>query len=304
MSEVSMEKDNSFWRTGNPVSFSFKMLWCQICLLLGILSLTAVSFFKPFSVSGTECGLSGRFQDNYYKGVSFSIGEQGHSQRLVTPWKSFSPTFPSSCLFWSPELGFLSPTQSVPICVQVSLPTSVEFCPQPFQMRLTWKKQYLSPGWNLWCSSDHVHHLFCSWGLCPESSGLTSAYGVSQSARLDFYYGLYLEKAMAPPSSTPAWKIPWRSLVGCSPWGREELDTTERLHFHFSLSCIGEGNGDPLQCSCLENPRDGGAWWAAIYAVAQSRTQLKRLGSSSGLYSPSFLTNSSSPDITWIRILL
>ena len=52
---------------------------------------------------------------------------------------------------------------------------------------------------------------------------------------------------------------------------------TERLHFHFSLSCIGEGNGNPLQCSCLENPRDGGAWWAAIYGVAQSRTQLKRL---------------------------
>ena len=51
-----------------------------------------------------------------------------------------------------------------------------------------------------------------------------------------------------------------RSLVGCSAWGREESDTTERLHFHFSLSCIGEGNGNPLQCSCLENPRDGGAW--------------------------------------------
>ena len=59
-----------------------------------------------------------------------------------------------------------------------------------------------------------------------------------------------------------------RSLVGCSPWGREESDTTERLPFHFSLSCIGEGNGNPLQCSCLENPRDGGAWWAAVYGVA------------------------------------
>ena len=56
-----------------------------------------------------------------------------------------------------------------------------------------------------------------------------------------------------------------RSLVGCSPWGRKESDTTERLHFHFSLSCTGEGNGNPLQCSCLENPRDGGAWWAAVY---------------------------------------
>ena len=71
-----------------------------------------------------------------------------------------------------------------------------------------------------------------------------------------------------------------RSLVGCSPWGREESDTTERLHFHFSLSCVGGGNGNPLQCSCLENPRDGGAWWAAVYGVAQSWTRLKRLSSS------------------------
>ena len=72
-----------------------------------------------------------------------------------------------------------------------------------------------------------------------------------------------------------------RSLVGCSPWGREESDTTERLHFHFSLSCIGKGNGNPLQCSCLENPRDAGAWWTAVYGVPQSRTRLKRPSSSS-----------------------
>ena len=83
---------------------------------------------------------------------------------------------------------------------------------------------------------------------------------------------------MAPHSSTLAWKIPWtEEPVGCSPWGREESDTTEQLPFHFSLSCIGEGNGNPLQCSCLENPRDGGAWWAAIYGVAQSRTWLSDL---------------------------
>ena len=89
---------------------------------------------------------------------------------------------------------------------------------------------------------------------------------------------------MAPHSNTLAWKIHGqRSLVGCSPRGREESDTTERLHFHFSLSCIGEGNGNPLQCSCLENPRDGGAWWAAVYGVAQSRTRLKRLSSSSSI---------------------
>ena len=63
--------------------------------------------------------------------------------------------------------------------------------------------------------------------------------------------------------------------------GVAKSDTTERLHFHFSFSCIGEGNGNPLQCSCLENPRDGGAWWAAVYGVAQSRSRLKRLSSSS-----------------------
>ena len=72
-----------------------------------------------------------------------------------------------------------------------------------------------------------------------------------------------------------------RSLVGCRPWGHYESDTTECLHFHFSLSGIGEGNGNPLQCSCLENPRDGGAWWAAIYEVSQSWTRLKRLSSRS-----------------------
>ena len=138
------------------------------------------------------------------------------------------------------------------------------------------------------------------------------------------------EKAMAPHSSTLAWRIPWteepgglqsmgslrvshdwvtslslftcmhwrrpwhptpvlspgeshgwRSLVGCSAWGRWESATTERLHFHFSLSCIGEGNDSPLQCSYQENPRDGGAWWAAVYGLAQSWTRLKRLSSSS-----------------------
>ena len=72
-----------------------------------------------------------------------------------------------------------------------------------------------------------------------------------------------------------------QNLVDCRLWGHTELDTIERLHLHFSLSCIGEGNGNPLQCSCLENPRDEGAWWAAVYGVTQSRTPLKRLSSSS-----------------------
>ena len=75
-----------------------------------------------------------------------------------------------------------------------------------------------------------------------------------------------------------------RSLVGCSPWGCYESGTTEQLHFHFSLSCIGEGNGHPLQCSRLENPRNRGAWWAAVYVVAKSQTWLRRLSSSSSVY--------------------
>ena len=95
-------------------------------------------------------------------------------------------------------------------------------------------------------------------------------------------YSHLTEKAMAPHSSTFAWKIPWTEEPGgLQAMGSLELHTTERLHFHFSLSCIGEGNGNPLQYSCLENPRDVEASWAAIYGVAQSWTWLKRLSSSS-----------------------
>ena len=91
-----------------------------------------------------------------------------------------------------------------------------------------------------------------------------------------------LEKKIAAHSSTLAWKNPTdRGAWYATVYGLTESNRTERLHFHFSLSCIGEGNGNPLQCSCLENPRDGGAWWAAVYGVTQSRTRLKWLSSSS-----------------------
>ena len=89
-----------------------------------------------------------------------------------------------------------------------------------------------------------------------------------------------VEKAMAPHSSALAWKIPWMAEPG-------RLQTMGSLRVRhdwvtsLSLSRIREGNGNPLQCSCLENPRDGGAWWASVYGVAQCRTQLKRLSSSS-----------------------
>ena len=103
-------------------------------------------------------------------------------------------------------------------------------------------------------------------------------------------------RTMAPHSSTFAWKIPWTEEPGrLQSMGSLELDTTERLHFHFSLSCIG-GNGNPLQCSCLENPRDGEVWWAAVYGVAQSQTRLKRLSSSSSSSTPGRV-HSRSPEL-------
>ena len=91
----------------------------------------------------------------------------------------------------------------------------------------------------------------------------------------------FTSKAMATHSSTLAWKSPWTAAHGVVKSWTRLSDFSFTLTFHFSLSCIGEGNGNPLQCSYLENPRDGGAWWAAVYGVAQSRTRLKRLSSSS-----------------------
>ena len=97
---------------------------------------------------------------------------------------------------------------------------------------------------------------------------------------------------MAFHSSTFAWKIPWTEEPGgLQSMGSLESDMTERLHFHFSPSCIGEGNGNPLQCSCLENPRDRGVWWAAHTGVAQSRTRLKQLSSSSSSIAQGTLFN-------------
>ena len=118
---------------------------------------------------------------------------------------------------------------------------------------------------------------------------------------------LYLQRRRWHPTPVP---LPAKShakkgLVGCSPWGCKELDMTEGLHFHFSILCIGGGNGNPLQCSCLENPRDGGSWWAAISGVAQSQTRLKRLSSSSSLsllqgIFPTQRSNPGLPHCRWI----
>ena len=120
-----------------------------------------------------------------------------------------------------------------------------------------------------------TQHAHCQWEYNP--SGSTTL----QTHLEVFSYVEWRRQWHPTPVLLPGKSHGRRSLVGCSPWGREESETTEQLHFHFSLSCIGEGNGTPLQHSCLENPRDGGAWWAAVYGVAQSWTRLKRLSSSS-----------------------
>ena len=105
---------------------------------------------------------------------------------------------------------------------------------------------------------------------------------------------------MAPHSSTLAWKIPWTE----EPGGLQSMRSLRVGHngaTSLSLSCIGEGNGNPLQCSCPENPRDGGAWWDAIYGVTQSRTQLKRLSSSSSRLVIAFLPRSKCLLISWLQ---
>ena len=108
------------------------------------------------------------------------------------------------------------------------------------------------------------------WEFCVPKSGETLPTSKSEMVAC-----LRRKRWHPTPVLLPGKSHGRRSLVGCSPWGCKGSDTTERFHFHFSLSCTGEGNGNPLQCSCLENPRDGGAWWAAVYGVTQSRTRLK-----------------------------
>ena len=136
----------------------------------------------------------------------------------------------------------------------------------------TSQPHYLGP------TSGFINLNGCFLATCESFSALpTSKYSLKGRGRVS-----HQRRQWQPtPVLLPGKSHRQRSMVGCSPWGRKESDTTERLHFHFSLSCIEEGNGNPLQYSCLENPRDRGAWWAAVYGVTQSQTRLKRLSSSS-----------------------
>ena len=124
--------------------------------------------------------------------------------------------------------------------------------------------------------SFKCHH----WFIHPHMDGLHACVQMFNKHLLGTHHLPWRRQWHPTPVLLPRKSRGRRSLVACSPWGRWGSDTTERLHFHFSLSCIGEGHGNLLQCSCLENPRDRGAWWAAVYGVAQSRTRLKWLSSS------------------------
>ena len=139
--------------------------------------------------------------------------------------------------------------------------------PQLLITRLVLGANWVSPNSNFKFPETGIN--WASWVCCPPCSDQlgpeAQSSGEGNGTPLQY-------SCLENPMDGGAW---------CSPWGREESDTSEWLPFHFSLSWIGEENGNPLQCSCLENPRDRGAWWAAIYGVAQSRTRLKGFSSSS-----------------------
>jgi len=140
--------------------------------------------------------------------------------------------------------------------------------------------------WLLWAgvsTASYLVSMSTKWAPWKQQLFLVLFY-IPHTRHLSYTIWMYVYRRrqwQPTPVFLPGKSHGLRSLVGCRPWGRKESDTTEWLDFHFSLSCIGEGNGNPLQCSCLENPRDSRAWWAAVYGVAQSLTQLKRLSSSS-----------------------
>ena len=159
-------------------------------------------------------------------------------------------------------------------------------CQNQFDYKIIFQKfmyHYVS-GANVICVESRSSNICCHfWGKKKMRGNLLNQASLL-SLRLKKVHlsWVYWRRQWHPtPVLLPGKSHGQRSLVGCSPWSPWELDTTERPHFHFSLSYIGEGNGNPLQCSCLENPRVEGAWWAAMYGVAQSRTRLKWLSSSS-----------------------
>ena len=167
------------------------------------------------------------------------------------------------------------------LCQRYNTPKQLSRCGRrgdPMRGIKAWVHSIKSMVWQCW----EIGYKQSSWSnICLCSQYILRILKTMGVRFLTVIQGSWRRQWHPTPVLIPGKSHGRRSLVGCSPWGREESDTTERLHFHVSLLCIGEGNGNPLQCSCLENPRDGGAWWAGVYGVAQSWTRLKWLSSSS-----------------------
>ena len=162
-------------------------------------------------------------------------------------------------------------------------------CRDQSELPIKWGSKILTMFFLVWADKNSVVNFFHFTLSAYNLSCLCLRWWQNNQELLLVATLLWRREWHPTPVLLPGKSHGWRSLVGCSPWGREESDMTERLHFHFSLSCFGEGNGNPLQGSCLENPRDGAARWAAVSGVAQSRTWLKRLSSSSSSSSNPFI---------------
>ena len=262
-------------------TFMHKFLWEHV-----------FSFLLEYILGSGIAGSNGNSLFNYLRKFQTILKQLHHFTFLPAVYEgsSFSTTLP--ILIW---LFGSSHPSSFPGSSVVKNPLAMqETWVDPWIGKISWRRKWphtplFLPGKSHWQRSLAS---YIPWG-CKSRTPLRdrNQYETEDPYRCEviFHCGLIciflmirVEKAMAPtPVLLPGKSHGWRSLVGCSPCGCKQSDTTERLPFHFSLLRIGEGNGNPLQCSCLENPRDGGAWWAAVYGVTQSRTRLKLLSSSS-----------------------
>ena len=198
--------------------------------------------------------------------------------RANTPWLVAFPSEPGpgrSGLMISHLVSFCSKLGTCvywPSVVKCSSPSSkAALCSKSLKAKLLCIKYLLEV-----LDNSFIHILFLPWSLFI-GSGMRSTGPSGVQVREG--NGTPLQySCLENPMDGGAW---WAAVHGVAKSQTRLSDLTFIFHFHFSLSCIGEGNGNPLQCSCLENPRDGGAWWAAVYGVAQSRTRLKWLSSSS-----------------------
>ena len=232
--------------------------------------------------------------------VQFSSVQSLSRVRLFeTPWtaplQAYLSIANSRSLLKLMSIESVMPSNHLILCCPLLPPSnfpSIRVCSNESVLHSRWPK-YWSFSFNISPSNEHLGLISfrMDWlDLLAVQATLKSLLQHHSSKASILRHSAFFRRKQWHPTLVllPGKSHGWRSLVGCRPRGHKESDTTEQLHFHFSLSRIGEGNGNPLQGSCLENPRDGGAWWATVYGVAQSRTRLKRLSSSSSnfAYSP------------------